>query len=281
MPANDELVGQLTMVLMTLFGMLLYSLVMGLLTIGNGVAVLELSMVWAHLIVALVCTIMQLGITPMMPDGFFPGLSYAQSALLADIAMGITWASVSCCTYGECAGYFPAALFPKASAIAATTWAWIIYVASMGAQSNTQQSLSMAFTTPAGAWTTLTAAAVTPALALRRSAACSTQQAPDAAWIWALFGACILAQLGLAVATHAAEETPWGAKLAGGIAQLVALGTAAVCVLVGPLLPLLTGPFLIGLALHLLVVQAVLPMCTTPASPATGGRRSKSASKSV
>lgn len=280
---NDELVGQLTMVLMALFGMLLYSLVIGLLTIGTGVAVLELSMVWSHLMVVLICAVLQLVLTPMLPETFFPGLSYAQSSVLGGVAMGITWASVICCSYGECEGYFPAAVFPKASAIAATTWAWIIYLASIGAQSTTQQSLSLAFTTPAGAWSALTAAAITPSLALRRSSACSAAvlQAPDVAWIWTLFAACILAQLGLALATHAAEETPWGSRLVGGVVQLVALGTATVCVLVGPMLPYLTGPILLALALHLFVVQAVLPcFCSSAPASSSGGRR-KNASKSV
>ena len=68
MANNEELVGQLTMVMMALLGMLIYSLVVGVLTVGSGAAILELGMVWAHLFVSLACAVGQLGLAPALPE---------------------------------------------------------------------------------------------------------------------------------------------------------------------------------------------------------------------
>jgi hypothetical protein len=269
MANNEELVGQLTMVMMALLGMLIYSLVVGVLTVGSGAAILELGMVWAHLFVSLACAVGQLGLAPALPEGHVPGMAFAQSACFAGIALGVTCVGVACCN-GDgdvCATYFPSALLPKASAVGAITWAWIMYVASLGAQS-VSRGLSLAFTTPAGAWTTLVSAAAGTALVQR---SCSSKvQGPDPAYIWLLCTASGLAYVGLALGGDT-EVNSW--KVLGWILQLVALVTGLVCVLAGPMQPLVAGLMLGAMSLQLVVMQVVVPWWRNAPHNRRGGRK--------
>ena len=269
--SSDELVGQLTLVMMALFGLMLYSLA---LTVSSGAAVLELCVVWTHLAVALLGGAAQLALAPQL-DGYVPGLAHGQTALLGGLALGATCAGVACSNGDACEAYFPAALLPKASAIAIGTWAWVVFVTSLGAQS-AQQGLSLGFTTPQGAWTALAAACLLPAAALQR--ACPrAPPAPNPAFAWLVGTAFVLAQLGLAVGA-AAER---GALVAVGWAlQLVALITAAICVsgaVPGGLplsLSLVLGLALAALSVHLVLWQVLLPWWRAPA-PTSRGRGPK------
>ena len=134
-----ELVGHVSVLLMSLLGVAMYSATYSI-TMAVGVSskkvpVLEFWVVFTALTCNVVCVCMQfIAAGVFKVQGGLPGVPEAQVAVFLGLACACTVLS-SQCVSGDtttCLMFFPSAVFPNASAVGIMVWTWIIYLASLG-----------------------------------------------------------------------------------------------------------------------------------------------------
>ena len=141
---HDELVGHGTLVVLSLLGTALYSTTYSLIYSVSGVdtrvpAVLEMWMVFTHMVSSGLCCGVQVVLVAILRmQRPIPHVAEAQSAVFLGVALGMTTLSASCVGGGAnvCALYFGAAALPRFAAVGAATWAWVMYVSSLGCQTD-------------------------------------------------------------------------------------------------------------------------------------------------
>ena len=143
---RDELVGHATLVLLALLGMALYATTYSLLfsltpSAKGAVALVEMWLVTTHLASACACCAAQTVLVAVLQLAHpVPHIAEAQSALFLGLALAVTLCATACVGAGgddACALYFGAAVLPRFAAVGAATWAWIVYLASLGCQTRT------------------------------------------------------------------------------------------------------------------------------------------------
>ena len=138
---KDEIAGHVTLTILALLGLGLYSLSYSLIYAANSsshiVAVLEMWMVSSHLIIPIVSLCIQgFSVAMFHIKSPVPHVASAQTTIFLAIAILCTYLGLSCVREGDkyCKSFFGAAALPKFSAVGTFTWAWIMFVSSLGCQ---------------------------------------------------------------------------------------------------------------------------------------------------
>ena len=240
---RDELVGHGTLLILALLGLAIYSTTYGLvysMSSTTVVAVIEMYMIYAHLAVAGACGALQLVVPVLLHQTTpVPHLAATQSALFLGVALSVTLLASACmgsATGHECALYFGAAVLPRLAAAGAATWAWIVYLASLGCQAQIEGlgGLTAAAAMSWVPWLVASTAAATcgdpwrvlvcggVSVALSANATASTVSADCSNLDLGLW----LSALGLLLGEIASWLPYGGARLVGAILSTIAVLTA-------------------------------------------------------
>lgn len=169
-----ELTGHTALCLVTLVGFFIYtssySVVYHVVRSGSTVkpvAILEMWMVWVHLLSAIITCALYAVCTIRTSD--------LQTAVFLGVAISASTCGAGCIQDAEqCAVFFPAAAWAPLAAAGAIAWAWIVYLASLGCQS---ESVSLG-TTTSHILAPLVVALFAPSVVAIRQQTCAVGNAP-------------------------------------------------------------------------------------------------------
>ena len=141
---RNSLIGHSALCLMSLLGFLLYtatySVVYMVKTEGKPIAILEMWMVLTHLFLSFItCAIRSMGGTNKVSE--------AQTSVFLAISLVITSLGTACMQDTlYCNIYYPAAALPPLAASGSIAWSWVMYIASLGCQTESNVSLGLSST---------------------------------------------------------------------------------------------------------------------------------------
>ena len=129
---REDMAAHVSLGVMALLGLAMYSmtysLLYGLMPTSPTPAVLEMWMVFTHLMIA--------GAGCVLRTALGEGVAEAQSGVFLGVALIVTLLASSCGggDTKDCAAFFGAAALPRFAAMGAAAWAWIMYAGALGCQ---------------------------------------------------------------------------------------------------------------------------------------------------